>query len=122
VIFGDIPRDPIPLNSTRFVAFDLETTGVAMHKDRIVEIALVAWKKGSKKETFSTLVNPGVPVSQRSTDFHCCFSIRKCPMVALRGYIQFLRHSCKGFFVYWIEHSVDHTENINYIIVKRWFS
>jgi len=70
VIFGNIPRDPIPLNNTRFVAFDLETTGVAMHKDRIVEIALVAWKKGSKKETFSTLVNPGVPVSQRSTDIH----------------------------------------------------
>jgi len=70
VIFGNIPRDPIPISDTRFVAFDLETTGVAMHKDRIVEIALVAWKKGSKKEEFSTLVNPGVPVSQRSTDIH----------------------------------------------------
>lgn len=43
---------------TKFIACDLETTGLDPAKDRIIEIALVKVIDGQIKETFSTLVNP----------------------------------------------------------------
>lgn len=60
------------INLTRdLVFFDLETTGLSVIRDRIVQIALVKLRKnGQANEEFSTLVNPGIPISEESMAIH----------------------------------------------------
>ncbi|MEY3194077.1 MAG: hypothetical protein RIQ78_173, partial [Bacteroidota bacterium] len=60
------------LNLTRnLVFFDLETTGLNVIRDRIVQIALVKMlKNGQQVEEFCTLVNPGIPISEESMSIH----------------------------------------------------
>ena len=47
-----------------FVVFDIETTGLYAEKDKITEIGAVKLLKGKVCDTFSTFVNPGVPISE----------------------------------------------------------
>lgn len=44
----------------RFTAIDLETTGLAPQRDRIIEIGAVKYEDGCAKEVFSTLVHPQI--------------------------------------------------------------
>lgn len=46
------------------IVLDFETTGLNPHGDRIIEIGAVKLTKGQIVDTYSTLVNPGVPLSQ----------------------------------------------------------
>lgn len=48
---------------SRFVAFDVETTGLSSVRDRIIEISAVVFENGKVMDVFSTLVNPGIPIS-----------------------------------------------------------
>lgn len=48
-----------------YVAIDLETTGLSPQKERIIEIAAVRFRDGQEVDHFSTLVNPGRPLSER---------------------------------------------------------
>lgn len=45
-----------------YVVFDLETTGINCSFDQIVEISGVKVIGGKVKDSFSTLVNPGMPI------------------------------------------------------------
>lgn len=45
-----------------FVVFDIETTGISPYKHRIIEIGAVKIVNGVIKDSFSTFVNPHVPV------------------------------------------------------------
>ena len=45
-----------------FTAFDLETTGLDPHLDRIAEIGAVKFDRKGLIARFSTLVNPGIPM------------------------------------------------------------
>lgn len=59
------------INLTRdLVFFDLETTGLNVIRDRIVQIALVKLRKNGQTEEFSTLVNPGIPISDEAMAVH----------------------------------------------------
>jgi DNA polymerase III subunit epsilon len=60
------------LNLTRnLVFFDLETTGLNVIRDRIVQIALVRLhKNGAPPEELMLLVNPGIPISEESMAIH----------------------------------------------------
>lgn len=52
------------LTLLRPLAFiDLETTGTSVSKDRITEVAIVKLHTDGRRETFDSLVNPGIPVS-----------------------------------------------------------
>lgn len=42
----------------RFVAFDVETTGLSKH-DRVLEVACVTFQDGERRSIWQTLVNPG---------------------------------------------------------------
>ena len=46
----------------RFVAFDVETTGLSPLSDRIIELGAVLFENRTPTVRFSTLVNPGMPV------------------------------------------------------------
>ncbi|HUY55841.1 MAG TPA: helicase C-terminal domain-containing protein [Candidatus Nanopelagicaceae bacterium] len=46
----------------RYVAFDLETTGLSARSDRIIEIGAVKFDREGVVETFSTLTDPGIPL------------------------------------------------------------
>ena len=57
MVTNDLSGLALPNSNLEFVAFDVETTGFGKN-DRIVEIALVAFKEGKILEEWSTLINP----------------------------------------------------------------
>ena len=59
------------LNLTRPIAFfDLETTGVNVVKDRIVEISVFKISPGGHEESMTRLVNPTIPIPAEVTAIH----------------------------------------------------
>lgn len=59
------------LNLQRPLAFfDLETTGVKVGKDRIVQIAIVRAMPDGARERWECLVNPGVPIPKEASQVH----------------------------------------------------
>jgi DNA polymerase III subunit epsilon len=62
----------IQLNLTRdLVFFDLETTGLSVVRDRIVQIALVKVRRdGAPNDEYTTLVNPGIPIAEEAMAVH----------------------------------------------------
>jgi DNA polymerase-3 subunit epsilon len=46
----------------KFIAFDLETTGIKPQEDMIVEIGAVLFDGDQAIKTYGTLINPGVPI------------------------------------------------------------
>ena len=52
------------------VLFDLETTGVEIAKDRIVEIAILKIFPNGNKESKTWLVNPTIPIPEEVTKIH----------------------------------------------------
>lgn len=59
------------LKLTRPLAFfDLETTGLNIATDRIVEISIIKILPTGEKEIKTELVNPTIPISQESVEIH----------------------------------------------------
>ncbi|MBS3914087.1 MAG: 3'-5' exonuclease [Bacteroidetes bacterium] len=52
------------------VIFDLETTGMNINRDRIVEICLLKIYPDDREEIRTYLVNPGVPIPPEVTEIH----------------------------------------------------
>ena len=50
-----------------YVIFDLETTGVDVNTDEVIEISAIRVRAGEPVEEFSTLVNPGRPIPFNAT-------------------------------------------------------
>lgn len=50
-----------------YVSFDVETTGLSPISDRIVEIGAVVFQNGTVQRVFSSLVNPGISISQSAS-------------------------------------------------------
>lgn len=50
--------------------FDLETTGVLVSNDRIVEVSILKVSPGGKEETLTMKVNPEMPIPAESSIFH----------------------------------------------------
>ena len=50
-----------------FIALDVETTGILSYTDRIVELAAVRFKDGKKEDSFSTLINPGIAITEEAS-------------------------------------------------------
>ncbi len=56
---------------SRVVAFDLETTGLDVEKDRIIEFCFIILDDDlNPADTHSSLVNPGMPIPQESVAVH----------------------------------------------------
>ena len=52
------------------VFFDLETTGIQISSDRIVEISFLKIFPNGNKESKTWLVNPTIPIPSESTEIH----------------------------------------------------
>jgi DNA polymerase-3 subunit epsilon len=50
--------------------FDLETTGINVAKDRIVEIAILKVLPNGKEVSYKKRINPTIPISAESTSIH----------------------------------------------------
>lgn len=50
--------------------FDLETTGLNVGKDRIVEISVLKVYPNGNKESKTLRINPGIPISEESSSIH----------------------------------------------------
>ncbi|MDL2265241.1 3'-5' exonuclease [Parabacteroides sp. OttesenSCG-928-G07] len=63
------------------IFFDLETTGINIVKDRIVEISYVKVSPNGKEESKTFLVNPGIPIPPESTAIHGISDedVKDCP-------------------------------------------
>ena len=61
----------MPLTLTRpIVFFDLETTGIDVQKDRIVQISLIKIYPDKREEVLTYLINPGMPIPAGATAIH----------------------------------------------------
>lgn len=59
------------LNLTRPIAFiDLETTGINVAADRIIEISIVKIQPDGNKEIITERINPTIPISPQATAIH----------------------------------------------------
>ncbi|MDD2564876.1 MAG: 3'-5' exonuclease [Salinivirgaceae bacterium] len=52
------------------IFFDLETTGIDVATDRIVEIALLKIFPDGREETYEKRINPGMPIPPETTEIH----------------------------------------------------
>lgn len=52
------------------VFFDLETTGINVSTDRIVELSLLKISPNGKEQWMTTRVNPGIPIPPKATAIH----------------------------------------------------
>jgi DNA polymerase-3 subunit epsilon len=57
-------------SNTSFVAFDVETTGLFPGVDRIVELGAVLFEGDFVVDTWSCLVDPGIPIPPAATRVH----------------------------------------------------
>ena len=59
------------LKLTRPIVFiDLETTGINVSSDRIIEICMIKVHPNGKEETITQRLNPTIPISKESFDIH----------------------------------------------------
>ena len=61
--------------------FDLETTGIQVGKDKIVEICVLKVQNDGTKECKTWKVNPGMPIPKQSSDIHGITDemVKDCP-------------------------------------------
>lgn len=67
---GDTRNEPKDWTRFSCLGFDVETTGVNAHEDRIVSAALVEIHQGQRPRIHEWLINPGVEIPQGAIDVH----------------------------------------------------
>lgn len=67
--------------SNQIVFFDLETTGVNITRDRIVEISVLKIYPNGKEEQKTIRVNPGIHIPEESSKIHGIYDedVKDCP-------------------------------------------
>lgn len=66
------------------ILFDLETTGIDVAKDRIVEISLIKVLPSGEKEIKTRRINPTIPIPKGASDVHGIYDadVKDCPEFA----------------------------------------
>ena len=71
------------LNLKRPIAFfDLETTGLNISQDKIIEIAILKINPDQSEDRYIKRVNPGIPIPKESFDIHGISNddLKNCPL------------------------------------------
>jgi DNA polymerase-3 subunit alpha (Gram-positive type) len=55
------------LSDATYVIFDIETTGLSLNHDELIEIGAIKMKRGAILGEFGQLINPGVPITPFTT-------------------------------------------------------
>ena len=78
------------------VVFDLETTGISISSDRIVELAYIKLFPGGDQETREMRFNPGIPIPKEASLIHGIYDedVKDCPLFAEKA--QSLAEQFKG--------------------------
>ena len=74
------------------IFFDLETTGVNIVKDRIIEMSILKIYPNGNKESKTWLINPTIPIPQETIDIHSITN----ELLILVGNQRFIRHITRG--------------------------
>ena len=71
LLFKKITKNTMNLNLTKpIVFFDLETTGINIANDRIVEISILKIYPNGTEESKTWLVNPVIEIPKEASDIH----------------------------------------------------
>lgn len=99
-----------------YVVFDLETTGISVMKDEIIEISAVKVKDGQVIDTFSTLVNPlrDIPYAATAVNGITDEMVKNEPdlIIVLPRFLEFIKgfvlvgHNIKSFDMKFIDKAV----------------
>ena len=57
-------------HSIRYLAVDVETTGLSSYSDRVVELGALLFKGADLLDSLETLVNPGIPIPEVVSGIH----------------------------------------------------
>lgn len=67
-LFKDLSGNSVGTFTNSFVSFDIETTGLNVQKDKIIQLSAVKYVDGKLVDTFDTLVNPRQQLMPRITE------------------------------------------------------
>jgi DNA polymerase III epsilon subunit family exonuclease len=69
------------LSEMKFVAFDVETTGLDPQLDEVIEVGLVRFHVGGMLETYDRLIDPGCPIPRQTATVHGItdLMVERCP-------------------------------------------
>tara|TARA_B100000315_G_scaffold260090_1_gene319213 strand:- start:1019 stop:3844 length:2826 start_codon:yes stop_codon:yes gene_type:complete len=56
------------LDLSSFISIDFETTGLSRYTDRIIEVAAILFQDGKPADSFVTLINPKIQISDKITN------------------------------------------------------
>ncbi|MDY3905208.1 MAG: exonuclease domain-containing protein [Lawsonibacter sp.] len=66
----EVDASNISLIQSKYIAFDVETTGLDASRDRIIEIGAILFVDGKPVKTFSSLVNPDMNIPASATSIN----------------------------------------------------
>ena len=88
-----------------FIALDIEATGISPNKSRIIEIGAIKVVDGVEVDTFSSLINPCIPISEEITKLTGITEemVRKAPYTkdVLKEFLDFIEDYP------WLGHSIN---------------
>lgn len=101
------------MSISNYIAIDLETTGVRLSKDKIIEVGLLKIRDGHVIDTFSCMVNPQIPIDEKILEFT---GIKKIELEKAKGIQDVIGHIvdfCEDYDL------LGHNTIFDYSFIKR---
>lgn len=101
------------MSISNYIAIDLETTGVRLSKDKIIEVGLLKIRDGHVIDTFSCMVNPQIPIDEKILELT---GIKKIELEKAKGIQDVIGHIvdfCEDYDL------LGHNTIFDYSFIKR---
>ena len=101
------------MSISNYIAIDLETTGVRLSKDKIIEVGLLKIRDGHVIDTFSCMVNPQIPIDDKILELT---GIKKIELEKAKGIQDVIGHIvdfCEDYDL------LGHNTIFDYSFIKR---
>lgn len=85
--------------NNKFIVFDLETTGLNVDTDKIIEIGAVKLEKGKIVEYYNTLIDPQMHIPEGASDKNHIYDsdVKNAPYI--EDVFEFFVNYCKGYIL-----------------------